>query len=87
MLTGRLLSKLRFVCVEGRGEKKREKPAKTKAEFLLQLFETINEPQCDVVGVCFTFPPSFPHPVFIISQSWQWEGAFSKSWCLALVTP
>lgn len=37
----------------GREEKEREKPAKTKAEFLLQLFETINEPRWDVVGWFF----------------------------------
>lgn len=66
MLTGPLLSMLRFICVEGR--KKKEKPAKTKAEFLLQLFETINEPRCDVVGfffllfIFFLFYFSFPHP-------------------------
>lgn len=67
-------SVLRFICVQGKGEKK--KGAKTKTEFLPQLFETINEPQCDIVFVLFF--PAFPHPAFIISQSWQWEGPFSR---------
>lgn len=82
MLTGPLLSMLHFICVEGR--KKKEKPAKTKAEFLLQLFETINEPRCDVVGcffllfIFFSFLFLISSSNFVISQSWQREGPFSR---------
>lgn len=89
MLTGPLLSMLRFICVEGR--KKKEKPAKTKAEFLLQLFETINEPRCDVVG-CFFYYLFF---FFFISHfliqlcyfSVLAEGrTILETWCCASVT-
>lgn len=82
---GPLLFMLHFICVGGKGKKKREKPAKTKAEFLLQLFETMNEPWCDVVGVCFIF-------ALISSSSFYYFSVVEvgrtilKTWCLALNT-